>query len=290
MSIAATAWAWSVRGLKPAEKLVLLSLADCDNPARGCFPSHAFLSEAVGISPASVDRHLKRLEARGYFRRERRIKGDGKRLSTRYHLAIGAPVPPSGGPEKTPVPAIPQNEGWAENEGWPIPQNGAPPSLKNPDSPSLTGEGLTVKENRKEPSRGREGSASGNVVPMVMELEPDLSLEPDGAEKAGERKPADEGEQRKRDAIRALVGGKRSGINGDWICQDRLRAMVASGELSEAAASVLGLRNHSSAGADSSARASRMKSSIVSRTLCTSNDPTTSGATVTETFAIRARI
>lgn len=89
MSHIATNWAFAQKSLKPAEKLLLLCLADRHNPDQGCFPSQVRLAEDAGMSRASVNDNLARLEARGLIRREQRQNERTKRQqSTRYILGF----------------------------------------------------------------------------------------------------------------------------------------------------------------------------------------------------------
>lgn len=89
MSHQATNWAFGLRGLKPAAKLILLALADCHNPSQGCYPSQSFLAEACELNRDTVNVHLAALEAAGLIRRTRSVDPKTKRQrSTRYKLAF----------------------------------------------------------------------------------------------------------------------------------------------------------------------------------------------------------
>lgn len=102
MSHAATAWAFGVRGLRPAEKLVLLALADCHNPAFGCFPSQEYIASVCEISRRSVNYHLAALEARGLIERRQGVDPRTRRqVATIYRLGFelggrSAASPPDG--------------------------------------------------------------------------------------------------------------------------------------------------------------------------------------------------
>ncbi|WP_165615007.1 helix-turn-helix domain-containing protein [Yoonia tamlensis] len=73
MSIEATSWAFSQRGLKPAVKLVLVFLADCHNKhTKQCDPSQALLASECEMSRSTLNLHLKTLEDGGYIRRVQR--------------------------------------------------------------------------------------------------------------------------------------------------------------------------------------------------------------------------
>ena len=86
MSHKATAWAWTVRGLKPATKIVLLHLADRHNPDLGCFPSIKRLAADCEMSVRSVQNHLQGLEDAGHVSRKHRFRDDGSATSSEYIL------------------------------------------------------------------------------------------------------------------------------------------------------------------------------------------------------------
>ena len=89
MSHKATNWAWGQRGLTPAQKLVLMCLADCHNPANGCFPTQQFIADECEISRRSVNTHLEFLEQQGLITRLSSIDPDTyQQRPTRYHLAF----------------------------------------------------------------------------------------------------------------------------------------------------------------------------------------------------------
>jgi len=89
MSHEATNWAFKQPDLTPAQKLVLLCLADCHNPSHGCFPSQGYIAEVCNISRATVNRCLDELEKVGLISREN-LKDEITRQQrpTRYYLAF----------------------------------------------------------------------------------------------------------------------------------------------------------------------------------------------------------
>lgn len=89
VSHAATNWAFHQVGLKPAAKLVLLALADCHNPVKGCFPSHEYLARICCISERSVRDQLDALEGAGLIRRTRINSGSGRKSN---HYILGFEV------------------------------------------------------------------------------------------------------------------------------------------------------------------------------------------------------
>jgi hypothetical protein len=82
----ATNWAFQVKGLKPATKIVLLYLADRHNPDYGCFPSIGRLADDCEISPRSAHTHIDTLENLGLIKRIARHRADGKKSSNEYLL------------------------------------------------------------------------------------------------------------------------------------------------------------------------------------------------------------
>ncbi len=136
MSHIATNWAFSQKGLKPAEKLLLLCLADRHNPDHGCFPSQSRLAEDANMSRSSVNNLLAALEGKGLLRREQRQNETTKRQqSTRYILGFEEdyaqePCPNSGhGAEETEQeqniePCLNSGHGAVSNlEAEPCPKN-----------------------------------------------------------------------------------------------------------------------------------------------------------------------
>ncbi|MCW1931739.1 helix-turn-helix domain-containing protein [Pararhodobacter zhoushanensis] len=171
MSHVATSWAFGQRGLKPSAKLVLLTLADCHNPAHGCFPTQAFLASTCELNRDTVNVQLALLEERGLIRRFRSIDPRTKRQRpTRYKLAFeddfgdpdeGAASPvrpaPVGGPKagtasKPATTTTPKTQ-KAVSE---IP---AEPCRKNPESRVGKPDTNLVKEPVMEPCVGGAGSA-----------------------------------------------------------------------------------------------------------------------------------
>ena len=87
MSINAMNWAFQ-QDLPPAEKLVLLALADHYNGGTGlCIPGQKLLAEQASMSVRSVQRHLSALEERGLIGRSARFRAEGRgRTSDAYSL------------------------------------------------------------------------------------------------------------------------------------------------------------------------------------------------------------
>lgn len=163
MSHVATNWAFSQRGLKPSAKIVLLILADCHNPAHGCFPTQAFLADACEMNRDTVNVQLAHLEERGLIRRVRSIDPATKRQRpTRYKLSFEAdfegqdcseeppPSPADPAPKlpQKPVSEIPTQTPKAVSE-FP-----AEPCRKNGQSRVGNSDTNPVKEPVKEPCVG----------------------------------------------------------------------------------------------------------------------------------------
>ena len=84
MSRAARDWAWDCRGLTPAQRLVLLALAEHADEAGGCWPSLSRLAARAELDRRTVTRSLAALEARGLIHRAR-----SRPQRTLYSLAVG---------------------------------------------------------------------------------------------------------------------------------------------------------------------------------------------------------
>ncbi|UHD15031.1 DnaT-like ssDNA-binding domain-containing protein [Thiocapsa bogorovii] len=85
MSRAARDWAWDCRGLTPAQRLVLLALAEHADEAGDCWPSLSRLAARAEVDRRTVTRCLAALEARGLIQRTR-----SRPQRTLYSLAVGA--------------------------------------------------------------------------------------------------------------------------------------------------------------------------------------------------------
>jgi hypothetical protein len=81
-------WAFKQRGLTDAQFRLLVVLADCHNPARGCFPTQDYLSTECEMSERKVRDTLHALEQRGLISSERRANEYGHRTGTNYILAL----------------------------------------------------------------------------------------------------------------------------------------------------------------------------------------------------------
>lgn len=152
MSHVATNWAFSQRGLKPSAKIVLLILADCHNPAYGCFPTQAFIADACEMSRDTVNVQLAHLEERGLIRRVRSVDPATKRQRpTRYKLAFEDDFRADGGDDPaggTGGKVVSENPTQAPKAVSEIP---AEPCRKNPESRVGNSDTNPVKEPVREP-------------------------------------------------------------------------------------------------------------------------------------------
>lgn len=87
MSYAALRWARGVRGITPAQKAVLLLLADQANDDHECWPSVNGLADDACLSERGARDCLRALEAAGLMTRE---PGGGRHRTTLYRLAVTA--------------------------------------------------------------------------------------------------------------------------------------------------------------------------------------------------------
>lgn len=83
--------AWQVSGLRPAEKLVLVRLADRANSNGKCWPSLDGIAHDCGINRATVIRAIKQLERLEYIEIDR---GGGRRVLNQYQVLNSRRVQP----------------------------------------------------------------------------------------------------------------------------------------------------------------------------------------------------
>lgn len=72
MSIEATRWAWTIKCASPAQKLILLSLADRADENNSCYPSMVRLSEDTGLDRKTVIKAISGLKESGIIYIKRR--------------------------------------------------------------------------------------------------------------------------------------------------------------------------------------------------------------------------
>lgn len=113
MSYKVVSRAWSVKGLSPAQKLVLVRLADMANDDGVCWPSYVSIARDVEIDVRSVRRIAAVLESLGLLTRLARFNARGVQSSNwltvlppddRRPYDAGPASPPAPGPASAPAP------------------------------------------------------------------------------------------------------------------------------------------------------------------------------------------
>ena len=152
MSRRARDWAWGRQGLTPAQRLVLLALAEhADDHGESCFPSLGLLQRMTELSRRGITKALNGLDG-ALVERDR----GGPRRATRYRLLLSA----RHGDEPTPEGEEPSAPGRE-----PSTPGREPSALSTAREPSSLGN--SVPETRELSSPGRELSSPsvGNTVP-----------------------------------------------------------------------------------------------------------------------------
>lgn len=104
MSIDATNWAWTQRGLRTAQKLILLSLADRADERHACWPSLARLSLDTGLDPRRVKAAIREMCTAGLLSR---AETPGRETAPRAGRASRHAVPSAPAEEAAAVPGTP---------------------------------------------------------------------------------------------------------------------------------------------------------------------------------------
>jgi len=156
MSTVVMAAAWPLQGMTPAQKAVLVSLADNANDEGVCWPAVATIAMRTCLSERAVQAAIKWLvQAQALSVRQR----DGR--STVYQVTPAAYAPPQEmHPRKsrTPAnPAPPQHLRGADPA--PTPADSAPPPPQQVHPTPADAAPRTVKEPPVEPSGNRKGAA-----------------------------------------------------------------------------------------------------------------------------------
>ena len=107
MSIKAINWAFKQVTKSPAEKLLLLALADFANNQHECWPNRSTLIPMLSLhsnekaSLNSVSRSLKSLQSQGLILIESQKLKTGRGTSNKYVLLVEVPPHPRGGVPRT---------------------------------------------------------------------------------------------------------------------------------------------------------------------------------------------
>ena len=97
MSIEALNWAWSVPDVSPAQKLVLLALANYADERGRCWPSIRTVSDRTCLARRTVSRALETLGKVGLVKVDRRNRDDGSQSSNIYQLPVKKGCQPDTG-------------------------------------------------------------------------------------------------------------------------------------------------------------------------------------------------
>jgi hypothetical protein len=120
MSLEAMTWAFK-QHLRPAEKIVLLALADFAGERHECWPSMETLADKSSLTARSVRTIIRGLEDAGLVHTQVRLRPNGSQTSNVYTLAVGAEYT-SGAPGKLLPPQEPSIEGLDQD----IPSQSSP--------------------------------------------------------------------------------------------------------------------------------------------------------------------
>lgn len=95
MSLAALTWAFN-QDLVPAQKVVLLALADYADDQGRCWPGQETLTLKTSLSVRGIRSQIRALEERGLVLTIERRKEGGARATNAYQLAFGLPAASAG--------------------------------------------------------------------------------------------------------------------------------------------------------------------------------------------------
>lgn len=146
MSLDATRWAWQQKGIRAADKFVLVSLADRADEKHCCYPSIARLSADTLLDRKTVLASISRLEAAGLVSADRR-HGE----STKY-LLVGVSCRHETSTENG---TSPKNGTGTKNGTPPVPKTVPPPVPK------------TGHESTTEPTKNRKSKSAGADDPVT---------------------------------------------------------------------------------------------------------------------------
>lgn len=120
MSVDATRWAWSQKDLRPAEKLVLLSLADRAAEDSTCFPSNKRLQDDTGLDRKTIITCIQALIDRGLVCDTGERRGQTKQI--RVLKLVGVGLRENNSPESGTVPKVEQSPKRNSSENGTVPK------------------------------------------------------------------------------------------------------------------------------------------------------------------------
>ncbi|MEK7947663.1 helix-turn-helix domain-containing protein [Pigmentiphaga sp. YJ18] len=163
MSTVVMSAVWPLQGMTPAQKAVLVSLADNANDEGVCWPAVATIAMRTCLSERAVQAAIKWLvQAQALSVRQR----DGR--STVYQVTPAAYAPPQEmHPRKSRTPA----------GNAPTPADAAPPPPQMPHPTPADAAPRTVKEPSVEPSGNRKGAAPRPAAGAASDLPAGKSVE-----------------------------------------------------------------------------------------------------------------
>lgn len=109
MSVRALNWAFE-QYVTPAEKVILLAIADMANDEHEAWPSYAYLIRRTGLSERTIRNHIRMLEAMDLLTTQTRVRPNGSQTSNLYVLAVDPPAKSAAPPGKLLPPQEPSLE------------------------------------------------------------------------------------------------------------------------------------------------------------------------------------
>jgi len=120
MSVQAITWAIEQDVGVPAQKLILICLANYADKTGVCWPGQKALAEDASMTERSVRTHIKALEAAGLISRQERRRADQTRTSDQYTLNINRKIfPDDGGPTGKSASDLPEKNTQPHRKSFP---------------------------------------------------------------------------------------------------------------------------------------------------------------------------
>lgn len=177
MSIAAIQWSWTVKGLSPPERLVLMNLADRANDHGECWPGFGTIRDDTELSRRSVVNAVNKLKALGLLTIRHRVES-GQHHSNVYTLGVVhqmhhlvQDMHQGSAPDALGVVHQVHPEPKGEPKGNPQEASGAiaPSSHTGKSETDVSGTGVPKKRRRTTPAHSREWWEAKVSDPTHME-------------------------------------------------------------------------------------------------------------------------
>lgn len=174
MSVKCTNWVWSLKGLSPGLRILLLKYADnANDDGLSCHPGMKYLIEKTELSESTILRHKKVLISRGLITEKPRFTATGRQTTNAVQLHLSEGVKLKGSPRQNETHEGVNSDGVeGVNSDTLITLNHQkePPEIENPSCPDIT----SGRGKRKYKFTDAQYSVSASIWEQIRVVNPTM--------------------------------------------------------------------------------------------------------------------